>query len=153
MRKQLSVRLVLYGLLLCMPALTVPAAEYYRWVDEEGNMQFTQTPPPEGKKAEKEKIHTSPSSAVSGQEWLEKKQKGFKDIDKKRLQAKEREAEKKELAESKARDCAKVKRRLQVLVETPRVQTIDADGKHTMMAAEARQSEINKMRGLISEYC
>ena len=129
------------------------AAEYYRWVDENGNTQFTQTPPPEGLKAEKGMVRTAPATAPSGKEWLEKKQKNFKDLDKERAQAKEREAEKQKLAADNARDCNKIKRRLRVLTETPRVQKVSADGVHTVISGKERQSEIGRMQGLLSEHC
>jgi hypothetical protein len=44
MLKMISVYL---GLSLLMVVFNGSAAELYRWVDQDGNVQFTQTPPPE----------------------------------------------------------------------------------------------------------
>lgn len=38
-------------LLLAVPTLPVSAQQIYKWVDEEGRVQYTQTPPPKGVKA------------------------------------------------------------------------------------------------------
>jgi S1-C subfamily serine protease len=51
--------LVLAALVLAVAALAMPAsAAIYKWVDDQGNTQFSQTPPPakQGKKASKVKI-------------------------------------------------------------------------------------------------
>ena len=43
---------------------TVAHAEVYKWVDEDGNVHFTDTPPPK-QKTEEVRIHAGPSGASS----------------------------------------------------------------------------------------
>ena len=52
-------------LLAASLAMTTAAhAEVYKWVDEDGNVHFTDTPPPK-QKTEEVKIHSGPSSSGS----------------------------------------------------------------------------------------
>ncbi len=53
----------LVGILAAFLVCTVPAhAEVYKWVDENGNVHFTDTPPPK-QETEEVKIHSGPSSS------------------------------------------------------------------------------------------
>ena len=55
-------RIVMLGMLLLAATATLFAAQLYRWVDEKGNVEWRDTPPPStAKKVEQRNISVSPS--------------------------------------------------------------------------------------------
>ncbi|WP_170113279.1 trypsin-like peptidase domain-containing protein [Ahniella affigens] len=56
-------RISLLALVLALLALPVSAQQIYKWVDEQGRVQYTQTPPPKGVEATKTEINPSKPTA------------------------------------------------------------------------------------------
>jgi glutaredoxin len=56
-------------IILIAAATAVPAQQLYKWVDEKGRVQYTDTPPPNSaKKVEEKRMSSSPPSAAKGGE-------------------------------------------------------------------------------------
>jgi len=136
----------LLALLLCANSLY--AEELYRWVDEEGNMQYTQTPPPAGIKAEVREIKGIPSAAAEGSQ-----PKPEQKTDESEATESQDDAEKM-MAEKNA-NCQKAMQDLQVLESKSEVVTLDSanPGKAVPMDETARKQRIATEKAYIKTYC
>jgi hypothetical protein len=61
-----------FALILLLAIQTSYAEELYRWVDADGNVQYTQTPPPAGVNAEVKTLQDAPSAVAEGRPELRK---------------------------------------------------------------------------------
>ncbi|MEM7027872.1 MAG: DUF4124 domain-containing protein [Pseudomonadota bacterium] len=126
-------------------------AEMYKWVDEQGNTHYTQSPPPDDIKAETIK----PPSKVDtdgATKTLEQKKKKVDDLREKRITS----AEEKQKAENDIREkeekCNQAKERL-ASYQRPRVSLENPDGSLRVIPEEERQVEIKKSQGYVTEFC
>lgn len=62
MKKYLLLLLILFSVFLCQTAV----ADFYKWVDEKGETQITDYPPPQGKAAKDVEIHKTESEKPTG---------------------------------------------------------------------------------------
>lgn len=139
------------GSLLC---LSSPAmAKLYKWVDENGVTQYTQTPPPKGGFS-----HVKPPSkpAVDPQKAksdLEKRLESFQqrrdDAGKEKAEANKKAAEKAE----KTAKCEKARKNLTFLQTHARVRETGKDGTATLLGEDKRQERIKQANEAIKEYC
>ncbi|WP_126453965.1 DUF4124 domain-containing protein [Sulfuriflexus mobilis] len=137
--------------LLCLASPAM--ATLYKWVDENGITQYTQTPPPKGDFSQ---VTPPPKPAVDPQQVqseLEKRLEGFQERRENEAKAKA-EADKKaaEQAEQAAK-CEQARKNLTFLQTHPRIRAIDKDGKATQLAEEERQARITQANEAIKQYC
>jgi hypothetical protein len=127
-------------------------AEVYKWKDAEGNIQYTQQPPPGDTKREvlNPSTGTSSSQSLSPPPVTEpEKAKSKPETGKGNAQTAEMNAEEK--AELK-RKCDNVRARLQSL-QRPRVATTDEDGNRVILGEDERQAQIKETTRLLKEHC
>lgn len=140
-----------FATLLC---LTTPAmAKLYKWVDENGVTQYTQTPPPKG---DFSSVKPPPKPAIDPQKAqsdLEKRLDAFKgrrdDINKDKAEANKEAADK----AAKAEKCQQARKNLAFMQSHPRVREKDKDGKVTLLGEDKRQERIKQANDAIKEYC
>ncbi len=129
-------------------------AAMYKWVDENGRVQYTQTPPPEGR-FNQLKAPPPPPSAAAAQKQLQDL------LAKQEAERAQREAEKKgaqasddNQAQLTAR-CNEAKGQLVVLVNSPpgRVTVEGADGTIHRLTEEEHASRLAEVKKIISESC
>jgi len=136
-------------LLACLSAPVT--AEIYKWVDAEGNVQYTQRPPPAG--IEASTIKPPPRvDAAAAKAALKARLEGINSrADERRKKNAERQ---KSDAERKAgeRRCAQAKKRRNSY-RFPRVNAIAEDGTYTRLPEEQRVAELKKANDYISENC
>lgn len=127
-------------------------AEVYKWKDAEGNIQYTQQPPPGDTEREilNPAIGTSSSQSLSPPPAFEpEKEKPKPETGKGNAQTAEMTAEEK--AEIK-RKCDSVRARYQSL-QRPRVSTYDEDGNRVILGEDERQAQIKETERLLKEHC
>lgn len=137
--------------LLC---LSSPAmARLYKWVDENGVTQYTETPPPKG---DFSSVKPPPKPAVDpqrAQDDLEKRVDAFQqrrdDSAKGKAEANKKATEKAEMAAK----CEKARKNLTFLQSHARIRTTDKDGSATQLSEEKRQEKIKQANEAIKEYC
>ncbi|MBT7952459.1 MAG: DUF4124 domain-containing protein [Gammaproteobacteria bacterium] len=126
-------------------------AEMYKWVDDEGNTHYTQSPPPGD--VEKEIIKPPPRiDSEHSQNQLENRKKNLSDAREGRLKANEKKENEQQELEQQRAACEQAKARL-ASYQRPRVKIKDKDGNATRASEEQRQKEIVKSRELIAELC
>lgn len=132
-------------------------AQVYKWVDQDGNVQYTDQPPPSGAAVGDEKklnIKTPPPPPVDNQasagETLEEKMQAFKE----RRDA-EQQAEAKQQVEATENNkrCVSAQGQLKIFRESPRLTFPDGQGGIVYADDEMRQKKIAEAQNNIATYC
>jgi Domain of unknown function (DUF4124) len=132
-------------------------AQVYKWVDQDGNIQYTDQPPPSGAAVRDEKklnIKTPPPPPVDSQaragEALEEKMQAFKERRDSELEAEVKQQAK--AAENNKR-CVSAQGQLKIFRESPRLTFPDGQGGIVYADDEMRQKKIAEAQKNISAYC
>ena len=123
----------------------------YKWVDADGNVQYTQMPPPAG--IEAETIAPPPavdSDAAIKQMQEEDSQAG--ELRKQRLEQEKNESRAAEAVALQKKNCQMARDRL-ASYDRPRVKFEQKDGSKVRATEEERQEQIKISEGMIKEYC
>ena len=150
--RTISRRVYCMALLACLTGAShVALARIYKWVDANGNVQYTQTPPPGGIKAKEIKAppHIDSSAAVKE---LEQQQT---DLDKKveqRAKTAEKDQQAQQETAEKQQKCDQARLRLSSF-ERPRVRANEEDGVRRKIPEEERTAEMEKARAAVQELC
>jgi hypothetical protein len=133
------------------------SAEMYRWVDSQGKVHYSDSPPPAGAKSSKTIDTPPPSAAPSGaapkaKTWQEK------EMDFRQRQAAEADAQakkQKEEAEAKERkqNCENARKSLASLESGTRIVTTDEKGERVYMDDSARAAAISEARKAVENWC
>jgi len=126
-------------------------AEMYKWVDEQGNTHYTQSPPPGDINAEA--IKPPPKVDTDGaSKTLEQQKKTVNDLREKRITTAEEKQKAEEEAAEKESKCQQAKARL-ASYQRPRVNLKNPDGTLRVVAEEERQAEIKKSQEYVNKAC
>ena len=136
----------------CFVSLSAPC-EIYKWVDDEGKVHYSETPP---NKAPKENIETikirGNVDTKSAGKKLEEKSKS---LDERREKRKKEEsdavAKKQQLKEDKAR-CDQAKKH-QTSLQYPKVTVTDDDGTVRALGEEERLEKVKNAKKMVKEAC
>lgn len=134
-----------YALILLLAMPVIYAEELYRWVDADGNVQYTQTPPPAGVNAEVKTLKDAPTAAAEGR--AQPKEEGKTE---EAAEAPANDTEK--MMAEKIANCHKSMQDLQVLESKSEVVSVE-DGKTTPMDDKARKQRIANEKAYIKTYC
>lgn len=144
--------LALLGLGLAL-ASGAAEARTYKWVDENGVTQYTQTPPPKG---DYDKIKGPGAPAVNPDKAQMDLEQRLKDYEKRRDDSqKQREESGKtsqEAAQNKA-DCEKSRQNLKNFELHPRMKYTDEKGNVSYMTDADRQKKMQEIRDTIKKVC
>lgn len=131
----------------------------YKWTDEQGQLKYSELPPPAGVTYEKTvKPGSAAQPAVEGAKdnaALEREQqelaKQLAEQDAK-TQAQQEEVRKK-TGEMRAKNCEIARKNVEVLQGERPVVTTDANGKKTVLEGEARQEQLQKAQKDVDYFC
>lgn len=142
---------VLLAILMLLPALS--AAKMYRWIDENGQVQYTQTPPPDQQAESIAPPPPPPSSTAAEAARLKQQVEAF---DKRRYDEKyEADEAFREAENNKLRDknCSATRQSLATLQKGGRVSQTDKDGNKNYLDDSARQAKIQEAQKYLNENC
>ena len=147
----------LFIALAILLATATDAAQVYKWVDKDGKVQYTDTPPPaSATKSEAKKIDTAPAVAAKANAPAKSLPDRAKDFDKRKAddaeKAKKSEAEQ-QTAAANAANCRDATAAVKDL-ETgrPISRRTDAGGRE-ILDDEGRQAEMAKARKAVADFC
>lgn len=145
-------RIVFLYLVLCLPV--VAAAEMYRWVDAQGQVHYSDSPPPAGAKAAKT-IDVPPPAAPSSSTSAKPKSWQEKDLEFRQRRAAEAEAQAKKDKEAKEKqqNCETARRNLAKFENATRVVTTNEKGETVYMDNAARAAAAAEARKQIDTWC
>jgi hypothetical protein len=145
--------LLLHICLIALCTLTPPqaSADIYKWVDDEGKINYTQIPPPPGFTSEIIKQASAPAVAPAPPEsnLQEHPEEERKDPENEAAKAKLE----KENAEIRRLNCDAATRNLVALEQGSQRRYLNADGELLRPTDEERQQLIDKTRQQIKENC
>lgn len=144
-----------YLRVICLAAFclisSISLAEMYKWVDEDGNTHYTQSPPPEG--MEGTTIKPPPKVNVrQAQKELETRKRLLADMEKERKEKQQATIKKQQEEKQQKAKCEQARARL-ASYERPRVNLIDEEGNPIRATEEQRQAELAKSRELVEKLC
>lgn len=149
--------LLALGLSLLM--MSASAAEFYRWIDEEGNLQLTQTPPPpnaqeviaEELPSGKKKAAPAPAKpeAAATEEAVVEAENAEAETEEEALTAAER------LAQQKQANCKLAKDNIDSLNSGKALGLPDPDnpGNFKPVSEEQRQQALEQAQAYLETYC
>ena len=142
-----KISLFVCGILFCIAA----SAEMYKWVDEDGNTHYSQSPPVSD--VEVETIKPPPTIDIdAANKALEEQKKKADKLKDERLTAKEEKKKAEEETAQKQKECDMAKKRL-ASYQRPRVNVKNPDGSLRVIEEEERQAEIKKSKEYIEKAC
>lgn len=140
-----------------MLATATVFAQVYRWVDKDGKVNYTDTPPPKDTKGEAKKVELKPSSATSdGVDRFKATQKNLSEIDKRRTEAAkaaEKASEARSINEQNAEACKDARRNLAEYDSGRPLTTTDDAGERKVMSDEDRAASVRRMQAIIAQTC
>ncbi|MGM0563255.1 MAG: DUF4124 domain-containing protein [Pseudomonadota bacterium] len=130
-------------------------AKMYKWVDDEGQTHYTQTPPPEyareqGSVAPPPPPSESPEKAA---ERFEKMRKNLQEDIEAEQKAEEEQKESRKAAKEQADRCKKAKTWLRQLENNARLREVNEDGEYVVLDDSVRQERLDKARELVKKEC
>lgn len=137
-------------LAVLLPTLGM-AAQVYQWTDAEGNVHFSQSPPP-ATAAQRLEVKPPPPASDPGTPDWRKEAEAF---EQRRTERKKREAEAaRKAAEEKRRaaHCEKARSTLATVTSHGRVRLIRGDDA-VVLTEEERQALIRRLEQQIQEFC
>ena len=145
--------------LLLTASLVVADSEIYKWIDEDGNVHFSDCPPPPSCDAETIRNPEDP-----GQEDVRRAQERLdKMLQEQQISKSERERAKlekerkrvlaMEVAVAMKRACIRARQNLHVLQVQKPVFYIDEKGEYVYLDEATRQAEIQRMKNLVASTC
>ncbi len=166
-------RLLLVGSMLVFAA--VASAQMYRWVDKDGRVHYTATPPPPGVKARTLQAPAVPppapgdakdaaakdgaatdagaKSARRGPLTPAEQEQEFRKRQLEAQKAREKEALAAKEAETKQENCARAREALRTFESGLRVSRTDAPGERYYIDDDARARETAAARRAVQDWC
>lgn len=144
-------------ILAALALLSLPAhSQLYKWVDSQGKVHYSDTPPPAG--AQKSKTIQAPSPAPaapaaasgSGGRSIAEQELEFK---KRQVEAAQQQAKADEEAKLKRANCDRAQSNLRTFQEGGRVFNYDAKGERQYIDDAARGAELKKWEQEVSKWC
>ena len=136
-------------------AVALPAmAVQYKWVEDNGTITYSQTPPEDGRPYEiikTTKATSTPAKDKNETDW-HKRNEAFKQRMEEQKKKQAQSEEEKRIAEHNAKVCAQMKKNLEILKTHAQVRKV-VDGKRVMMTEEERQADIKELEKAIAEGC
>ena len=147
----------LFSAVAILLATATVAAQVYKWVDKDGKIQYSDTPPPaSATKTEAKKVDTSPAAASTTAAPGKVLQDRAKDYDKRQADAAEK-AKKAELdqknAAINASNCSDARNALRELETGRPVTRATETGAREYLDDETRQAEMAKARKSVADFC
>jgi hypothetical protein len=140
--------------LLIATCLLAPAApaEVYKWIDDQGVTQYSQTPPPDN---QYDAINPDPAPTPdpADAERLRAQREALEARGAER--AKQHKESSKSAEESAKRkvECDVLRERLATLENNPRINTYGEGGQVERLTEDKRQADITQLRALIGKDC
>lgn len=146
-------------LLLCASVAYGDPGTIYKWTDKQGNVHYTDCPPPPGCKAETVESQAAPSAAEVEQarqrleKLLAEQERSAAEREQQRVARELQRAVAMEQAAAHKRMCIQAQQNLHVLLMERPVYYINEKGERVFLDDAAHKAEIERMRGLVKEYC
>jgi uncharacterized protein DUF4124 len=149
-----NISLRIFGVILLFNSFifcNIANAEMYKWVDEDGNVHYSQSAPIDSVTVEtiKPPPGVDTKSAIKA---LDKQKMTADKLREGRITKKENRQKAEEEALEKQKKCEQAKKRL-ASYERPRVSIINEDGSESVIPEEERQAKIKESQIYVDKAC
>ena len=141
---------VMVATMLLLAAPPLAAAQYYKWVDEDGVTHYTQNPPPESANATIEADAATLPASTPDAPPADAGGDGASGDDESEQAGEEGDDEG---PKTVAQFCERMRAEEQKLASDRPVRTKQADGSLKPLEGEARQQRLQQVRGQIQQHC
>lgn len=127
-----------------------------KWVDADGKVHYSDTPPPDVTTQTVRDIAgkgTSDAAASSVPKTYIEREAEWKKARQEKDDAAKKQAEQDKQAEAKKSNCAAARENARILEDSPRISTYDANGDRAIMDDAARAQNLENARKAIRENC
>jgi hypothetical protein len=131
---------------------SISHAEMYKWVDENGETHYSQSPPVSDVKVETI-APPPPIDSSNAQKNLQQTLEKANSLREERMVAKDNREKEENEAQQLEEHCQQLNARLTSLQVRPRANKKDEEGNLVRMTEEERQEDIDKTKNEISEKC
>lgn len=134
-----------------MSIISAGLTQTYKWVDQDGTISYSQTPPPS---TQAESVDIKPPPAASGSnDELNKLRLRLKDSREDRELAKEAERKTRAATETKRQNCSAARSNLEKLLHSGNRMIKTTDGSYLRLSESERQARIQTARDQINANC
>jgi acyl-CoA reductase-like NAD-dependent aldehyde dehydrogenase len=123
-----------------------------KWVDADGNVHYSDEPPPDAQSAKTINIPPPASGAYAVKPVSEQEEDRKKTI-KSQEEAAQKDAQQQQAAQIKQKNCEAARSNLMTLEKAANIVTYDTNGKPVMMDDAARKQSMEDNRKAVSENC
>ncbi|HEV7165532.1 MAG: DUF4124 domain-containing protein [Gammaproteobacteria bacterium] len=145
--------LISAALLLCAMGMAASADQVYRWVDKDGHVHYSQTPP-SSTDVNAQTVNINPPApdptTLQNEQNLAQQ---LQDKDKQDQKTQEQAAKAAQAQQQKKQICDVLQQRLAVLQQSGRVATVDAQGNKTYVSDDDRAKQEQQMQDQIAKSC
>lgn len=128
-------------------------AKMYKWVDEDGVTQYTQTPPPKGDYKPVKPPPPPPSSAAQSKKDLDKRGEEFEKRREEKAEADKKAAKDAKIEQRNKSNCATARANLEKLKTGRRLRSKEKDGSIKYVTEDDRTARIEKAQEQIKKFC
>ena len=144
-------------LILLMLASTNTFAAISKWVDDQGQVHYSDRPPPPGTQPktlrEDSNVQDTESSSPSDAKTVAEREADLKKEKADKQSEADKAAQKKAAEDARKASCDSARENLRALQSGLRVMTVDANGEKSYMDDKERQQRIDKANQTISDNC
>lgn len=151
MGKKPGAIVILSGLVFLLGVRTDTYAQLYKWVDENGNVNYTQSPPPPGIEGSTIKP-PAPVNTETARKQLDSRLSNLDKLAGQRQQQDEEKLQAEQQSATQDRLCNQARARL-ASYQQPRINVTDSNGLNRRLSEEERQREISRSRQQVNELC
>jgi hypothetical protein len=150
-RKLMLKRLIVVAMLVgCGPLQA--GGTVYKWVDEQGNVEYRDVPPPPGRQFETIRRASGQPPAPDPKEVARQLQERLEATEKERDEA-VRARELMDPAALRAESCRQARHNVEILEKHSVTVRTESDGKQLVLNQAQREEELVRNRRMVQEYC
>jgi hypothetical protein len=124
-----------------------------KWVDADGNVHYSDEPPPPEAKVTKSVSVPRPASGAFVTKSLSERENELKKSQKDAEDAEKKTADQQQIAAAKQKNCEAARANIRTLENSPNIVTYDASGKPVPMSEDARKQAMEDSRKAVSDNC
>ncbi|WP_455233839.1 DUF4124 domain-containing protein [Thiogranum longum] len=137
---------------LLMAGLSAAHGDLYRWVDEKGQVHFSDQP--QGQQSSKLKPLPAPASAQTDQgSRMEKTRKLLNAYEIERQQEREQKAKQKEQEQQRRKNCNQARDDLRQYTDFGNIYRLDDEGNRVYLSEQEKRTLIQRSRAAVAKWC
>ncbi len=131
-------------------------AQIYKWVDENGKVQYTDHPPPPGIKHPGQRLQVKPTTGTNSNNGSTPSRSVAEDrleFDQRQQKRKEEAAKQQAQADENKKKCIDAQGQLRIYTDSPRITVPDGAGGIKFIDDDVRQKKVEEANKAIAKFC